>query len=37
MPVQVNSNYSANFQKFVDFANKAYATTWPLTGTPARA
>ncbi|MBR4257815.1 MAG: hypothetical protein IKQ17_02155, partial [Kiritimatiellae bacterium] len=26
MPVQVNANYSANFQKFVDFANKAYAT-----------
>ena len=26
MPTQVNSNYSANFQKFVDFANKAYAT-----------
>ena len=23
---QVNTNYSANFQKFVDFANKAYAT-----------
>ena len=26
MPVQINANYSANFQKFVDFANKAYAT-----------
>ena len=26
MPTQINSNYSANFQKFVDFANKAYAT-----------
>ena len=26
MPAQINSNYSANFQKFVDFANKAYAT-----------
>ena len=26
MPGQVNANYSANFQKFVDFANKAYAT-----------
>ena len=26
MPAEVNSNYSANFQKFVDFANKAYAT-----------
>ncbi len=26
MPTQVNSNYSATFQKFVDFANKAYAT-----------
>ena len=26
MLAQVNSNYSANFQKFVDFANKAYAT-----------
>ncbi len=26
MPTQVNSNYGANFQKFVDFANKAYAT-----------
>ena len=25
MPGQVNANYSANFQKFVDFANKAYA------------
>ena len=24
MPTQVNTNYSANFQKFVDFANKAY-------------
>ena len=23
---QINANYSANFQKFVDFANKAYAT-----------
>ena len=27
MPAQVNSNYSATFQKFVDFATKAYATT----------
>ena len=26
MPGQINANYSANFQKFVDFANKAYAT-----------
>ena len=26
MPLQVSSNYSTNFQKFVDFANKAYAT-----------
>ena len=26
MPMQINSNYNANFQKFVDFANKAYAT-----------
>ena len=26
MAGQVNSNYSANFQKFVDFASKAYAT-----------
>ena len=26
MPAQVNSNYSANFQKFVDFAKNAYAT-----------
>ena len=26
MAGQVNANYSANFQKFVDFANKAYAT-----------
>ena len=26
MPTQINSNYSANFQKFVDFANKAYDT-----------
>ena len=26
MPPQISSNYSANFQKFVDFANKAYAT-----------
>jgi len=26
MPTQINSNYSVNFQKFVDFANKAYAT-----------
>ena len=25
MPAQINSNYSANFQKFMDFANKAYA------------
>ena len=27
MPTQINSNYSANFQKFVDFARNAYATT----------
>ena len=27
MPSQVNSNTSTTFQKFVDFANKAYATT----------
>ena len=26
MPTQINANYSANFQKFVDFANRAYAT-----------
>ena len=26
MPTQINANYSANFQKFVDFANQAYAT-----------
>ena len=26
MAGQVNASYSANFQKFVDFANKAYAT-----------
>ena len=26
MPMQINSNYSANFQKFVDFAEKEYAT-----------
>ena len=26
MPTQVNTNYSANFQKFVDFADKAHAT-----------
>ena len=26
MPSQINSNYSPNFQKFVDFANNAYAT-----------
>ena len=26
MPTQINSNYSENFQKFVDFATKAYAT-----------
>mgnify|MGYP003571360306 CR=1 FL=1 len=26
MPGQVNANYSANFQKFVDFVSKAYAT-----------
>jgi len=26
VPTQVNSNYSANFQKFVDFANNACAT-----------
>ena len=26
MPAPVNSNYSANFQKFVDVANKAYAS-----------
>ena len=26
MPTQVNSNYNDTFQKFVDFANKAYAT-----------
>ena len=24
MPTQVNTNYSENFQKFVDFAKKAY-------------
>ena len=26
MPAQVNVKYSVDFQKFVDFANKAYAT-----------
>ena len=26
MPAQINANYSANFQKFVDFADNAYAT-----------
>ena len=26
MSMQVNTNYSENFQKFVDFAAKAYAT-----------
>ena len=26
MSGQANVNYSANFQKFVDFANEAYAT-----------
>ena len=26
MPTQVNGNYNANFQKFVDFAKNAYAT-----------
>ena len=26
MAGQVNASYSANFQKYVDFANKAYAT-----------
>ena len=26
MPTQINSNYSEDFQKFVDFATKAYAT-----------
>ncbi|MBP5671743.1 MAG: hypothetical protein J6X49_05095, partial [Victivallales bacterium] len=25
MPEKINSNYSTNFQQFVDFANKAYA------------
>ena len=39
MPAQVNSNYGANFQKFVDFANKAYAahaenTVVRFTGMP---
>ena len=39
MPTQVNTNYSANFQKFVDFANKAYAknaedTVARFTGMP---
>ena len=34
MPAQVNSNYSANFQKFVDFAVKDIrdigSQTWPF-------
>ena len=39
MPVQVNANYSANYEKFVDFANKAYAknaedTVARFTGMP---
>ena len=36
MPTQVNTNYSANFQKFVDFANKAYAPNGKGEDTVAR-
>ncbi|MBR4616648.1 MAG: hypothetical protein IKO55_13655 [Kiritimatiellae bacterium] len=41
MPGQVNANYGANFQKFVDFVSKAYATKGENTvarfeGTPTR-
>ena len=36
MPGQVNANYSANYQKFVDFANKAYAPNGKGEGTVAR-
>ena len=32
MPTLINSNYSENFQKFVDFANKAYVKfDWTTT------
>ncbi len=36
MPTQVNTNYSANYQKFVDFANKAYAPNGKGENTVAR-
>ena len=36
MPGQVNANYSANFQKFVDFANKAYGPNGKGEDTVAR-
>ena len=36
MPGQVNANYSANYQKFVDFANKAYAPNGKGEDTVAR-
>ena len=36
MPAQINANYSANFQKFVDFANKAYAPNGKGEDTVAR-
>ena len=36
MAGQVNANYSANFQKFVDFANKAYAPNGKGEDTVAR-
>ena len=36
MPAQVNANYSANFQKFVDFANKAYGPNGKGEDTVAR-
>ena len=36
MAGQVNANYSANYQKFVDFANKAYAPNGKGEDTVAR-
>ena len=36
MPGQIDANYSANFQKFVDFANKAYAPNGKGEDTVAR-
>ena len=36
MPGQVNANYSENFQKFVDFANKAYGSEGKGEDTVAR-